>query len=342
MKLFDTKPKSDPHFLYGREKELDTLVERLREKDWVILLGPRRIGKTSLAECALTKLGKKIFVLDARENSNFTESLNKLLAVPESTLNVKAQITVPHTPINISADYTKTFSKKNLESMLKKFKHLYILIDEAQWLKNPRKVVMLLAHLYDYYYDQVTFIITGSMIGVVKSIVEPGPDSALYGRAVTKMEIGRWQPTTSLGFLKAGTKELGLGLDEKTAIEVESELDGLPGWLTLFGYNYSKTKNPHEALTETAREASKIVSQEIKSIAELGIGTTRLINVLSTLSKEPMRFVEIIGSTGFNNTSLSKYLSTLNRLGYIEKDGKDRYFISDPMLARFIKEKAKI
>jgi hypothetical protein len=25
MKLFDTKPKSDPHVLYGREKELDTL-----------------------------------------------------------------------------------------------------------------------------------------------------------------------------------------------------------------------------------------------------------------------------------------------------------------------------
>ena len=59
MKLFGTKPKSDPYALYGREKELDILVERLKRNDWVILLGPRRIGKTSLAECAITELGQK-------------------------------------------------------------------------------------------------------------------------------------------------------------------------------------------------------------------------------------------------------------------------------------------
>ncbi|MGD0510244.1 MAG: ATP-binding protein, partial [Candidatus Micrarchaeaceae archaeon] len=313
----------------------------LRKKNWVILLGPRRIGKTSLAECAITKLSKKIFVLDARENNDITQSLNQLLSIPESSLKVKAEIKVPHTPINIGIDYTRTLSKKNLESLLKKVRHLYILIDEAQWLKNPKKVVMLLAHLYDYYYDHVTFIITGSMIGVVKSIIEPGPNSPLYGRAITKMEIKRWQSTTSLGFLKAGTSELGLELDEKTALDIEENLDGLPGWLTLFGYNYAQTKNPHEALRETIQEANKIVSQEIKSIAELGIGTPRLIKVLNTLSKEPMRFVDIIESTGFNNTSLSKYITTLNRLGYIEKNSKERYFISDPMLAQFIKGKAK-
>ena len=221
MTLFDTKPKSDPRFLYGREKELDGLVESLKKKNWVIILGPRRVGKTSLAECAIKRMGRKIFLLDARENNNFIESLNKLLATPESSLKVKAEIRVPYTPINIGAEYNKTLSKKDLDSLLKKVGHMYIIIDEAQWLVNPRKVVMLLAHLYDYYYDSVTFIITGSMIGVLKSIVEPGPSSPLYGRAITEMEIKRWQSSISLSFLKTGTAELGLRLNEKMAIEVE-------------------------------------------------------------------------------------------------------------------------
>lgn len=222
---------------------------------------------------------------------------------------------------------------------MKRIGHIYIIVDEAQWLKNPRKVVMLLAHLYDYYYDHVTFIITGSMIGVMKSILEPGPSSPLYGRAITEMEIRRWQSSISLGFLKAGTAELHLELNDKMAINIEENLDGLPGWLTLFGYNYSQTKNPNLALTKTIKEANKIVSQEVKSIAELGIGTQRLIAVLSVLAKEPLRFVDIGKTTNFNNTSLSKYLSTLGRLGYIEKDTKSRYYISDPLLLRFVKDR---
>lgn len=341
MKLFDTRPKSDPRSLYGREKELDVLVEYLKKNNWVILLGPRRVGKTSLAECAVTELGKKLFVLDARENDNFVVAINKLLAVPESSLKVKAEIKVPHTPINIGIDYTKILSKKDLDSLLKKIGHLYILIDEAQWLRNPRRVVMLLSHLYDYYYDNITFIITGSMVGVMKSIIDPGPNSPLYGRAITKMEIKRWQSSISIGFLKAGTKEIGLDLNGKTAIKIEETLDGLPGWLTLFGYNYSNYKNTDLALKETVTEAKKIVSQELKSIAKLGIGSPRLMKVLKTLAKMPTRFVDIADQTGFNNKSLSNYISVLDRLGYIERDDKNRYFISDPILLQFIKSRER-
>ncbi len=338
MKLFDTKPKSDPHFLYGREKELENLVDYLSEKNWVILLGPRRIGKTSLAECAITKLKQKAVILDARENNNFVKGLNDALA-KEGSISIKAGIKVPHLPINLEIDYKKNLSTKNLNSAIKKTKHFFVLIDEAQWLKNPKKVVMLLAHLYDYYYENITFIITGSMIGVMKSIIDPGAQSPLYGRAITKMEIKRWGSSTSISFLKAGTKEIGLDLDDKSAVNIEEHLDGLPGWLTLFGYNYSHIKNPNSALTETIKEAKKIISQELKSIAELGIGSPRLLAILKGLSKEPMRFVDLLDSTGFSNAVLSNHLNTLNKLGYVEKNEKDRYFISDPMLAQFISGK---
>ena len=52
MSLFDPQPKKEPYDLYGREKELTALVDDLKNKRWVVLLGPRRVGKTSLAQCA--------------------------------------------------------------------------------------------------------------------------------------------------------------------------------------------------------------------------------------------------------------------------------------------------
>ncbi len=336
MKLFDTQPKSDPRYLYGREKELETLVGYLKEKDWVILLGPRRVGKTSLARCAIAKLGYKSIVIDARENSNFMQSLLTSLKGSKATLGIKAEIKIPHLPLNLGVNYNKVFLKETMEEILGKTKRLFILVDEAQWLRNPRGVVMLLAHIYDYYYDKVTFVITGSTIGVMKSIIEPGAKSPLYGRAVTKMDVKRWGSSVSLGFLKAGTEEANLKLDTKTGILIEENLDGLPGWLTLFGYNYAHMKNSDRALKETIKEAKKIVAQEIESIGELGIGSERLIIVIKALAKGQMRFVDLLQETGFNNTSLSKYLDTLNKLGYIDKDNRGNYTISDPILAHLM------
>ena len=174
MKLFDTKPKSDPHFLYGREKELELLVQYLKQKDWVILLGPRRIGKTSLAKCAITKLGYKSIVIDARENNNFEQSLIRSLKKYESSFNIKAEVKVPHLPVNLGIDYNRKFYTDDLNAILKKAGRLIILVDEAQWLHNPRRVNMLLSYMYDTFYGKITFVITGSMIGVMRSIVDPG------------------------------------------------------------------------------------------------------------------------------------------------------------------------
>ena len=332
MKLFDTKPKSDPHFLYGREKELELLVQYLKQKDWVILLGPRRIGKTSLAKCAITKLGYKSIVIDARENNNFEQSLIRSLKKYESSFNIKAEVKVPHLPVNLGIDYNRKFYTDDLNAILKKAGRLIILVDEAQWLHNPRRVNMLLSYMYDTFYGKITFVITGSMIGVMRSIVDPGARSPLYGRAITKMEIKRWGSSVSIGFLKSGTKEIGLEMNDKIGLTIEEKLDGLPGWLTLFVYH-------NVALTETIKEAKKVVSQEMESISDLGIGLDRLRKILQELAKEPMRFTRLLDSTGFSNAVLSRYISTLERLGYIEKNKKDEYVITDPVLAMYVNER---
>ena len=337
--IFDTKPKSDPHFLYGREKELELLVQYLKQKDWVILLGPRRIGKTSLAKCAITKLGYKSIIIDARNNNNFEQALIKSLGKYESTLSIEAKIEAPHLPVKLGIDYNRKFSSADLDTVLKKTGRLIILVDEAQWLHNPRRVSMLLAYLYDTYYDKVTFVITGSMIGIMKSIVDPASRSPLYGRATTKMEIKRWGSSTSISFLKSGTREVGLRMDDRTGVIIEEALDGLPGWLTLFGYNYMHLKNQNTALTNTIKEAKKIVSDELESISDLGLGMKRLIQIMQELSREPLKFTDLLDATNFSNAVLSNHLNTLERLGYVEKNTDGKYLINDPILAAYIGEK---
>ena len=43
--LFDTHPKSDPKYLFGRERELDDLAAHVKNHQRVVILGPRRVGK---------------------------------------------------------------------------------------------------------------------------------------------------------------------------------------------------------------------------------------------------------------------------------------------------------
>ena len=54
--LFDLKPKDAPRELFGREEELDRLVEMLRAGNWVVVIGPRMVGKTSLIKAANSKV----------------------------------------------------------------------------------------------------------------------------------------------------------------------------------------------------------------------------------------------------------------------------------------------
>lgn len=338
MSLFDPSPKSDPRFLYSRDKELNDLATHLRERLWIILLGPRRIGKTSLARCALAKLGYRYLVIDSRENSDLAQALTSSFISSERSFQAQAGVALP--PLSISVSYSKTWLKDVLDSFLRKIDRLVVLIDEAQWLRNPRGVAMLLAHIYDYHYDKVTLIITGSAVGVMKSITEPGARSPLYGRAMTRMEIQRWSPSVSLGFLREGCREKRLSFNESFMVKVVDTLDGIPGWLTLFGYNYSlNPKQSDTSLKRTLDEAMKIVAEEIESVSKIAAGWARQMRVLRELSKGPKRFSELAQAASLTNQALSRHTDMLERLHYIEKNQNSKYMITDPILEEFVRHR---
>lgn len=80
---------------------------------------------------------------------------------------------------------------------------MVMLVDRAEWLRNPRRLSSLLAHIYYYHYDKMTVVITGSVVGVMKSIIELSAKSPLYGRAIMTMEIKRCSLSESLEFFES-------------------------------------------------------------------------------------------------------------------------------------------
>ena len=340
--LFDIPPKNDPKLLYAREKELHDLVSNLKERRWVVLLGPRRVGKTSLAKCAIKEFGHESVTLDARENSDFTGSLLSSLPKSSSEFKIGASATVPKVPfLSIGASYSKQIVKQTLDAILRSKSRLVLLLDEAQWFRNPRYLVMLLAHIYDYHYDKLTPIITGSAVGVMKSILEPDRKSPLYGRPMISMEVKKWAPSVSMSFLSEGLKQNKVSMDTDSRVETVNALDGIPGWLTMFGYHF--TANPRDyskALDRTVTEALKIVDDETANVAKLARGWPSHRKILQNLIHGSKRFTELVEATDQTHSSLSKHLDMLQRLSYVEKDDEGKYAIVDPILRELMKKQA--
>lgn len=336
--LFDPQPKSDPKYLFARENELNNLVQYLRDNRWVILLGPRRVGKTSISRCAAAKLKNQTIVIDARVDKDVAKGLYNSLA-SSTSVSLHGRATIAPAPLSLNADYTKTQLTQTLDQMLSRIKKLLVILDEVQWLKNPRGVTMLLAHIFDYHYEKVTFIITGSAVGVMKSILEPSAKSPLFGRAMTTMEISKWRdPSTSLNFLKEGCKEKNIPFSEDELVNAVGILDGIPGWLTLFGYQYSITRNVESALENTKKEALRIVKEELESTTKLALGWQRQLTILRAISQKTMKFNEIARAVGLSDAALSRNLGMLQRLQYIEADNEKNYVIIDPIVKEYVRK----
>ena len=320
------------------------MVKYLQEKRWTALLGPRRVGKTSLAKCAIEKSGFDSIMLDARENTDFANNLFSSLT-QSSSFKFGANISAPASSpfVSVGASFSKQVLKQSLDSLLKgRTKRTLILLDEAQWFTDRRTLIMLLAHLYDYHYETITPIITGSAVGVMKSILEPNHQSPLFGRPIMQIEVNKWNPSVSMGFLNEGLRQNKLSLDTELITKTVDTLDGLPGWLTMFGYYLTAKPSDYEkALNKTLGEALKIVDDETGNIGKLAKGWQTHLKILTNLSSGSKSFTNLLEAVNLTNSGLSKHLDMLQRLNYIEKKEDGKYDITDPILRELIKSRIK-
>ena len=352
LSLFNLNPKESPDELFGREKELEELTRLVKARRWVAVLGPRMVGKTSLLKAAGTKLEKsKIKVIYANLwGAKGTNGLLKALArglndeksVLQKIKNVRIEgISLGPSGISISVSKKPmTTIWDLLDAIGSQKEDCVIELDEVQELAAiSGRLLKLLANMFNTHPNMI-FIFTGSMFGLMKTLLEPEATSPLYGRSPAKLYLQPFPKEIATQFLKKGFQEYNQTIKDATVNEAVERLDGIPGWLTLYGNKVSVQKLQHQqAIEETTAEASKIVKDELNHflegrdrqayIAALKAATTpsRWTDIKST--------IQIAKATTINDGTVYRIIENL-KAAMLITENNGTYRIEDPMLRKLL------
>ncbi len=350
--LFSTEPKDSIDELFDRKNEIEKFKANINER-MVLILGLRRIGKSSLVLSTLNSLPKDYIFIDVRKIYDDTskkvlvEKLYEEIRSSLSKLSRKEYIKSIISRFNISLDFSLgvKFSIKEMKENItnifnalnevgEKSGSIPIVFDEAQYLRySTVGLRSLFAHVYDYM-KGVTLIFTGSEVGLLQDFLGiDDPKSELYGRYYSSVELKPFDPDTSKKFLRTGFKELNVKVGDSIIEKAVNELDGIVGWLVYFGKLYLEKGN--DALEEVKILGSKLVRKELEEAFSKSPYYLYIMKAIATLGnarwKNILNFT--IAETGkkIANATISRDIQNLIKMGFIEKENNE-YKISDPIV----------
>ncbi|MGB9758435.1 MAG: AAA family ATPase [Thermoproteota archaeon] len=290
--LFDLRPKSSRKDLFNREDELRELDRSVDRYPLILVLGIRRIGKTSLVRAFLENYkGVYIDTRGVLRRSDFYERIsdsfyNSLSTVKKLLEGIRGvNVTAAGVEIKWKGHDSVSFTGL-LQEINKKGDRFVIVIDEIQSLKPPLSAELrnLIAYSYDNL-ENITLVISGSEVGLLRNFLGiDNSSSPLYGRYVYEINVERFSKDLSKDFLVNGFREEGLKPPNELIEEAIEVFDGIVGWLVFFGKSYADgTKN-----------IDKIASMAVKlALEELNKLTAREKMVLKAMAENAKAWSEV-------------------------------------------------
>ena len=329
---FDIRPKRKREDLYDREKELgDFESSILSGNPLTVITGIRRLGKTSLLLVGLNELRLPYVLVDFRGvnpnsrmdvykriesslNLFFRENRNLWEELKEN-LRAITGLRVLSFGVNLSWREEKT----DLIALFRELeKHDVVLaFDEVQYLRGPvgSEFAGLIAHLYDY--SNLRIVMTGSEVGLLHDYLGvDDPRAPLYGRYFHEVTLSRFTREQSRDFLIKGFEQVGLSPPEELIETAVEKLDGIVGWLVLFGRRVLEKGPSEEVVEDVFEEARRLALEEFE-------------NFLSKRSSARKRYLEIMRAVAGGRNTWEGIKEHLER-----KEGKS---IADSVLARLLK-----
>ena len=365
--LFDPTPKKNKKELFDREEELKELQNA--NVPMVMVLGNRRVGKTSLVRVFMNETRYPSLFIDCRRFSatesrieDFAEAiaeafetLNKKRGTIEKLLKNVEEIEFLKVRIKLkSPDLKKSiievFERIN-ELAERRRTFFYLIFDEAQNLRFFRRMHgIAFNEVFGYIYDSfsnVKIVLTGSEAGLLREFLGVEDEgSPLYGRYIKEIPLTPFSREDSLKFLELGFKEVGMEPRKEVLEMVVDELDGIVGWLVYFGRKCMDAGViNHDMIHEILKIAEGVVKAELDNIARLSIRYLAVLKVISMGAskwKEIKSGVEFLERKRITDAAISRSLEKLEKMGFIEKVsdsfGDKVYKIVDPIVARVCKE----
>jgi len=354
LPLFDLNPKETPQELFGREKELDEIVNLIKARRWVAVLGPRMVGKTSLIKAANKKLENErirtvyVNLWGARGTQGLlnalahglNSSIGLLKRIKDAAMRIEG---VSFGPGGISISVSKkpmTTTWDLLTAIGHQAGNCVIEMDEVQELAViSGHLLKLLANVFNSY-SNLVFVFTGSMFGIMKTLLDPGPSSPLYGRSPARLYLRPFVKSKAEDFLMKGFKEYDIPVEKDLIQEAVERLDGIPGWLTLYGNSVSIRKIPHnKAMEETVSDGIKIVRDEIEHFLESRdrLAYLAALKAAATSARwnEVKGAIEASKSSSVNDATVYNILENL-KAAMLISDYDKVYRIDDPILRAYL------
>ncbi len=357
MALFDLTPKESTEALFGRDREITELTRLIRSRRWVVVLGPRMVGKTSLVKAVRARLrrpGAYVNLWGVRSVQGLVEGLisglnespslrARLVRAARHVGGITAGpsglgIAVSRPPLKTAWDLLDLLGTENKDCL--------VVLDELQELSaNAGALLKLLGNVFNTR-PNISFVFTGSRVGLSRTLLEPTTASPLYGRAPVPLTLGPFNRSTSAQFLTRGAREAGVTLSpEEVASALDGPLDGTPGWLTLYGSHIVVEKQPHgRALAETIREGKKAAEADLGRFLaprETGLYWPALKAIAVGAGWGTIR-ESISRSTGedVNDGKVQRVVQALMS-SFLARQVDGRYEIVDPMVRTYVLEAVK-
>jgi AAA+ ATPase superfamily predicted ATPase len=351
--LFDIAPKHDRKDFFDRDEEIEKLKE-LRTPI-ILVLGLRRTGKSSIIRISLNELKVPYIYLDLRmfEERNylsykefileFQNEVYKLTKKFPSLVDFLKEIQgvkIFGNEIKFSWNKKERASFSSILNAIEKIgKKIVIVMDEAQELIKLRGTNLLpsLAYAYDNM-KNVKIILSGSEMGMLYDFLKiEDPDSPLYGRAFSTIELKPFNKEETIDFLKKGFEEIRV--DFKEYEKVYERIGGIPGWLTYFGFTYMERKNFEESLKITLDYAKKLIIKEFNNfLIGREVARKRYETIMKLLSKcrswsDIKKALELEEGIEISESEIYNYLIQLVKHSWIKKENGS-YCASEPLISQ--------
>ncbi len=369
--LFDEGVKENIKDFYDRERELELFRKGIVEgRRLILVLGIRRIGKSSLVKVALNTLNTPYVYVDVRSVyreykyipsyaistlledilkavikkykwKQIIEYLKSIREVSIMGLQVKLNVKLSQLPYTL----TRVFSVLN-DWARDSGQRIVLVLDEAQYLRfskiNFRSII---AYIYDNL-QNITLVLTGSEVGLLHDFLRiDDPKSELYGRYTYEITLNRLSRSQSIEFLVKGFSEYGVKPPREIIEEAVNMFDGIIGWLVYFGRTCIDKGLTREAIKETFLKGSALVREEL---SELYNRSNRyryvleaIANGLNTWSKIK-RYLLARELKPIYDSALHEILLILQKMGLVEKklspQGDIIYAITDPVVEYTVKQ----
>lgn len=359
--LFDPRPKSSIEELFDREEEMKELEKLTKGPCPLILcLGIRRVGKTSLVKTFMNESGYPAIYVNASRLSEynysrtglyrilseeFTRSRGKLAKLIERLKRIKG-ITVGG--YGIELDWRESVSISSILEELNDYAEdegtlFLIVIDESQELRflrgyNRMDFRGIIAYSYDNL-RRVKFILTGSEVGLLYRFLELDKyESPLYGRVVEEITVDRFSEEKSVEFLESGFREAGMEVPRRVLEEVVYKLDGIPGWLSFYGYEVLRTRKLD--VDQVVEKAVNLARSELRKLVRTSNNYKYLLRAVAMGYKNwkmIKSFFEMQIGRKVDNKTMGRLLRNLVDASILTKRDEEYYFL-DPMYREAAKE----